>query len=202
MTPRGARESVPRPNTGFSSRKGAPKMRKIVSMLGGLAALALLMFAAQPAAAQYVGQPGWLSDPTNVCSYVGRSGCAQVTAGEPLPYGGTAVTSSSGNVAAATAAATLPAVSAKTTYLSGFMFTSSGSTGALVVDCTVTGLISGTWTFSYTTVAGATLANAPLVVNLERPIPGSAVNTAIVVSCPTLGAGNAHAAMTAWGFNR
>jgi len=55
-------------------------------------------------------------------------------------------------------------------------------------------------TFTYTTVAGATLKNDPLIVNFATPIPASGPSTNIVVSCPSLGAGNTNASTSAWGF--
>lgn len=117
-----------------------------------------------------------------------------------IPDGATQVTASSGNVAAATATATLAAVANKTAYLTGFIITSAGATGALVVNPTITGVIGGTMTFVYTTVAGAAVGNAPLIVSFPVPVTASAVNTAIVVSMPTLGAGNLNAAIVATGY--
>jgi hypothetical protein len=40
----------------------------------------------------------------------------------------------------------------------------------------------------------------PLIVTFPVPLAGSAVNTAIVVTVPSFGAGNGHATVTAWGF--
>lgn len=109
------------------------------------------------------------------------------------------LTNSSGNVANANAVSTLPAVALKTTYICGFAATSAGSTAAAVVNLTIVGLIGGTMTLTYVSVAGVTLANQPLVVPFSQCIPASAVNTAIVVTLPALGAGNTNAAVTAWG---
>lgn len=122
--------------------------------------------------------------------------------GGDYPAASTPITSASGNVAAATATATLAGAASLTTYITGFEFTSAGSTAAAVVTITVTGTISGTLSYTYVTVAGATLANQPLVVQFSPPIPASAVNTSIVVSCPSLGAGNTNATMVAHGYRR
>lgn len=122
--------------------------------------------------------------------------------GGDYPAASTPITSSSGNVAAAVATATLAGAASLTTYITGFEFTSAGSTAAAVVTITVTGTISGTLSYTYVTVAGATLANQPLVVQFSPPIPASAVNTSIVVSCPSLGAGNTNATMVAHGYRR
>lgn len=117
----------------------------------------------------------------------------------PYPRGAVPINATSGDVAAATAAATLAAASGKTTYITGFTFTSTGSTSASTVDITVT---DGTWTitFVYVSVAGATTTNAQLNINFPYPLPASATNTTIVASAPTLGSGNLHACMNAYGF--
>lgn len=125
---------------------------------------------------------------------------AQPVAATPFPSGSTQVTGASGNVAAAAAVATLPGVAAKTTYLSGFEITSAGSTAAAVVTVTVTGTITGTLSYTYATVAGVTLGNLPLLVLFDPPIPSSAVNTSIVVTLPSLGAGNTNATAVAHGY--
>lgn len=114
--------------------------------------------------------------------------------------GGIPITAASGNVANASAIATLPAAAGRTTYLCGFTMTSSGSTGAAVVNPTVTGLSNGTLTYVYGTVAGATLANQSLIVNFPVCAAASAPNTTIVVTLPALGAGNTNAAVTAKGY--
>jgi hypothetical protein len=110
------------------------------------------------------------------------------------------IAASSGNVAAAVAAATLAGVAGKTTYITGFVLTGAGATAASVVLLAVTGTSGGTMTFAVAVPAGVTAALAPLVVVFSKPIPASAVNTAIVVSCPSLGAGNTNAAVVATGF--
>ena len=115
---------------------------------------------------------------------------------------GVQITASSGNVAAATATATLAAVVGKVTYICGFSITSAGSTGAAVVSPTVANVITGTMTFTYASVAGATLGNPPLIVPFTNCLPATAPNTTIVVSMPTLGAGNTNTTVDAWGFQR
>lgn len=128
-------------------------------------------------------------------------GAAHVLLAAGYPTGATALTGASGNVAASTAAATLTTVAAKTTHIAGFSITGAGATAGLPVIVTVTGTITGTLTYIYTAVAGALLSNTPLHVSFNPPIPASAVNTNIVVSCPTLGAGNTHNAAVAHGYN-
>jgi len=120
----------------------------------------------------------------------------------PLPLQGVGITASSGNVAAGAAVATLAAATGRVTYICGFAITSSGSTGAAIVNPTVTGTVTGTLTFTYASVAGATLSNPSLVVPFTPCISASAPNTAVVVTLPTLGAGNTNASVSAWGYQR
>lgn len=125
----------------------------------------------------------------------------------PAPYpvdslGATAtpIKASSGNVANASGVATIAAVAGKTAYISRFDVTGSGATAASVVSVTVAGLLGGTSTYTLSVVAGATLGNSALVANFDPPLPASAVNTAIVVTCPALGAGNTNNTVNAYGY--
>lgn len=116
------------------------------------------------------------------------------------PSGATILTSSSGNVAAAAATATLTSAATQTAYLSGFLFSGAGATGASVVSGTITGLLGGTHTFTVSVPAGASLAVTPIFVDYNPPVPASAVNVNIVVSVPSLGAGNTNSSISAWGY--
>lgn len=125
--------------------------------------------------------------------------------GPPYPCGidgttATPVTAGSGNVTNAVATATIPAVAGKTAYISGFTISGAGATAALAVSPTITGIISGTRTFTYAAVAGVGALNPILDVQFCPPIPASAVNQAIAVSCPALGAGNTNNTVNAYGF--
>jgi hypothetical protein len=120
-----------------------------------------------------------------------------------IPASPTPVQNSSADVAAATATATLPAAAGKTTYIEGFDLTGGGATAASIVAGTITGLAGGTMNFDVAVAAGVAAAvtpQGPLSVRFPTPIPASALNTAIVVSVPSLGSGNAHAVLTAYGF--
>jgi hypothetical protein len=110
------------------------------------------------------------------------------------------ITLSSGNVAAAVASVTFPAKPGQLNLLCGFQFTSAGSTAATVVTGTITGLNGGTATYVYVSVAGATLGNPPLQDDFTPCIPATGPNVAIVVSFPSLGAGNTNAALTVQGY--
>lgn len=112
-----------------------------------------------------------------------------------------AIGSSSGNVAAATATATLVAGGAgKTTYIRGFSITGSGATAASVVVATITGLLGGTRSYIIAVPAGATLGITPLIVDFGDGFPAAAANSPIVVSVPSLGAGNTNCAVNVHGF--
>lgn len=110
------------------------------------------------------------------------------------------ISASSGNVAAATATATLPAVTGKTTYITGFSFTGLGATAASTVNLTTTGLTGTNQTYNINVPAGVTTTIPTLVVYFDPAIPASGVNTAITVTVPSLGAGNTNAAVNAWGY--
>lgn len=129
---------------------------------------------------------------------VDSGGVGSGTAG--YPTGSAPATSSSGNKANANAVATLAAAAGQTTYISGFEATASGATAGLPVSLTVVGVAGGTMTYTFTAPAGVLVAAAPLQVQFRPPIPGSAVNTAIVVTLPALGSGNTNAAVVAHGF--
>lgn len=107
-----------------------------------------------------------------------------------------------GTIANAIAVATIPAVAGKTAYITGFTITSSGATAALVVTPTIVGVATGggNLTYSYSVVAGVTLANALLQEKFSPALPAVAPNTQIQVVLPALGAGNTNATIVATGF--
>ena len=114
---------------------------------------------------------------------------------------GNVITASSGNVANASAVASLPAVANRTNYITGFEITSTGSTAASIVTVTITG-ITNTLSYTYASVAGVSLANQPYFVELPQPVPASAANTAITVTVPALGAGNTNCTVNVHGLLR
>lgn len=103
----------------------------------------------------------------------------------------------------AAVAATLPAVAGKTTYLCGFYYTGTNATAANTATAvTVTGTIGGTMTFGFPTLAAA--ATTPNTIPIDEGfipcVAASAINTAIAVNGPALGAGATQATITAWGY--
>jgi hypothetical protein len=114
--------------------------------------------------------------------------------------GSTQVQVSSGNVANAAAVATLPATASVTNYVTGFEVTAAGATAGLPVIVTLAGIAGGTLSFIFVFPAGVLVGAQPLVVNFAAPLPASAVNTAITLTCPAGGAGNTHACATIHGF--
>lgn len=135
---------------------------------------------------------------------IGTTTAPFVTSATPpagsLPIGATALQGSSGNVAAAAATVTFAAVAAKTNYLSGLDITGGGATAASIILATVVGLLGGTRTYAIAVPAGVTLGILPLTLRFDPPLPASAVNTAIVVSAPSFGAGNTNAVTNAQGY--
>lgn len=112
----------------------------------------------------------------------------------------TPISASSGNVAAATATATLAAVAGKTTYITGFTVSATGATSGLAVNVTVTGPVTGTLTYTFAAPAGVLVAAQPLSVQFCPPLPASGQNVAIAISMPTLGSGNTNASISATGY--
>jgi hypothetical protein len=125
----------------------------------------------------------------------------------PLPANTQSVTISASSTGAAQANnASLAAVAGKTTYITGFDITGTGATAASVLTITVTG-VGTTQNYSLLIPAGVTTniagnSGSMLSVRFPQPIPASAVNTAIVVNCPSFGAGNTNASCTAYGFQQ
>jgi hypothetical protein len=109
--------------------------------------------------------------------------------------------------AAQSNAATVPAASGKLSYIEGFDVTGGGATAASVVEVSITGLQSaiGTLKFEMNVLAGATgpvNAQGGLFIRFPQPLPASGVNSAITVTCPSLGAGNTNASVTAYGYQK
>lgn len=119
-----------------------------------------------------------------------------------LPVGATQITATSGSVAAGVAAATLAAATAKSTYITGLSVTAAGATAAAAVSLTITGVVGGPLTYVFTAPAGVGVPAPSLNLNFTPPLKSSAVNTAIVVSLPSLGSGNTAAAVNAYGYQQ
>lgn len=115
-------------------------------------------------------------------------------------FGLTALINASGNKANASAVATLTPAATATAYLSGFEVTGAGATAGLPVSVTVTGILGGTLTYTYDFAVGALVGNLPLIVDFDPPLPASAINTPIVVTCPASGAGGTNNCVVAHGF--
>lgn len=112
----------------------------------------------------------------------------------------TPVHAASANAANAIASAAMPAVPGKINYVTGFEITAGGATAAALVLATLTGISGGTASYVIAVPAGATLTAPPMVVQFLFPVPASAVNTAITLSLPALGAGSTNAAVSIHGF--
>ena len=127
---------------------------------------------------------------------------SSMTSGGEYPVGATPITTTSGIVANAVAAATLAGTAGKTTYIKGFVVSGAGATVGLPVTVTVTNLAVGgvTFSFTYCATAGALLANTPLIVSFPAGVPASGSNTSIVASCPALGLGNTSNSVNVWGY--
>lgn len=118
-----------------------------------------------------------------------------------IPEGATHLANSSGNVAAAAAVATLTPVSGQKAHISGFIVTASGATAGLDVSITITGVIGGTQTHTFTFPAGALVAATPLVVNFPINLPATGPDVNIVVTVPSGGLGNTNSTVVAYGYS-
>lgn len=119
----------------------------------------------------------------------------------PYNEASTPLIAGSGNVANASAAATLTGTAATLVYLSGFEVTGSGAVAGLATTVTVAGLLGGTRSYTYSFAAGVAVGNTPLMVKFNPPLPASAANTTIVVTCPASGAGGTNNTVVAHGFH-
>jgi len=137
--------------------------------------------------------------------------CAQALAQVPItvlegssyPVGAVPITASAAGTTGAITA-TLAASTTKTTYICGFSYTGTNPTVATNTSVTVTGTITGTMSFGFPTLAFvATLAHpSPMTQYFFPCVPSSAINTAIAVNGPALGAGALLATVAAWGYQQ
>ncbi|SRR6266481_7663134 len=121
------------------------------------------------------------------------------TNNDPSFQSATQINSSSGNQAAATATATLPAITNRFNYLSGFEITAGGGTAAAILTATITGCAGGTMSYAFPYPTGATLPATPLTVEFFTPMQASGPGVAIAVSLPAI-AGGTNACVCAHGF--
>jgi hypothetical protein len=118
------------------------------------------------------------------------------------PQDAVPLNASSGNVANATATATLTAPAGKTAFIKGFVVSGAGATVGLPVSVTITNVLGGTQTYTYSAAVGALISNTPLTINFPYAIPATGIATNIVVSCPALGAGATNNTVVAFGYSR
>lgn len=118
-----------------------------------------------------------------------------------FPPGAIPITASA-NGTTGVVTATIAAQASKTAVICGFFYAGSNATAAQNGSVTVTGIVGGTMSFGYPTLAlGATVPVTPPVDEAFLPcVPATSVNTAITVNGPALGAGATLATVTAWGF--
>src|SRR5262249_50052178 len=120
----------------------------------------------------------------------------------PAPADGIQLSATSGVVSNASAVATLAGAVGRLTYISGFQIWALGATGASVASPTVAGIVGGTIVTFFSVVAGVALPCQPFPLDFKfpMPVPANGLNTAIVVTCPALGAGNTTTIVNAQGF--
>lgn len=117
----------------------------------------------------------------------------------PVMVSGTVA--ASGNVANATATATLAAKAGQTAYITGLQITVGAATTAVAVTATVTGLVGGTVSFTIgfpSTASG--IGGATFSPTFYPALQATGPNVAIVLTLPAGGAGNTNAAVSIQGF--
>jgi len=119
--------------------------------------------------------------------------------GSGLPDHASSVNASATGAASAISAA-IPATAGAFSYLTGFVVTGAGATGASNVVVTVTGVSGAPLSFVVAVPAGVTTAIVPITVILPTPIAATALNTAVTVNVPSFGAGNTNAAVSVFGY--
>lgn len=114
-----------------------------------------------------------------------------------VPAGATILSASSGSVTNATATATLGAATGKTTYITGFDASYTGSGSATAVNLTVTGTAA---TLNYFLGVPSGVTNAvQFVYKFPTPIPASGPDSSIAVVLPSIGT-TGNAGVNAYGF--
>lgn len=143
-------------------------------------------------------------DPTASATVVALlKGLAKLAAISTASPGVSAIANGSGNVANASAAATLVAGgTGKRTFVQKIIVTGAGATAASVISVTITGLTGGTRTWNLVIPAGATTSITPLILDFGDGFPASADNTPITVTVPAAGAGNTNMSVNIFGFVR
>jgi len=124
-----------------------------------------------------------------------------VQSADDRPINSSFLFATSGVVAAGVATATIPAIAGKKFYVEGYDIVGTGATAATAVVATVTGL-SAVKSEPVVVPAGANLGITPVRQAMFPAIPASAVNTAVVLSVPSFGAGNTRAIVSIWGHYR
>jgi hypothetical protein len=113
------------------------------------------------------------------------------------------ITASSGDVAAATATATLAAPNSGSWEITQLEIWGANATASSNVVCTITGLMGGTMTIdvvvSLIPATTAPITNNPIYLPFNGGLTGLP-GTAVVFSCPSMGSGNLHAAINIHGI--
>ena len=122
-------------------------------------------------------------------------------ADKEYPVGALPLMATSGNVAAASAVATIAADAARYNYITKLEITYAGATAAAIVVATITGLLNATPSYIIAAPVGALVGGTPLVIAFSPPIRTAAINTAIVATLPSLGAGNTNACVNIYGYS-
>jgi hypothetical protein len=180
---------------GTQTRTGLPVLAILVQdpfNAGNYGAAAAATGDAVPSGVTLLAAAG-VSNGTTIDRLKGDAGVARVS----LQAQATAVTGSATAAVNTATSTNLPAVAAKTNYVTGFSVTTQGGSAAAAGLVTLQGTITGT--LNYQVGAGA---NFPVqfIHTFPSPIPSIAANTPLLVSVPALGANTGAVACTIYGY--
>lgn len=127
---------------------------------------------------------------------IGKVAQAPYTSDQTPQYG-----TASGSAATGSLAASLPAVSGKTNYLTALELHSGGATAATITTLNVGVLVGGvTHIYTVPIPAGVNVAAQPITLAFNPPLAASGTNQAITATLATAGAGHTSASINLHGY--
>ena len=94
----------------------------------------------------------------------------------------------------------MPAVPGKTNYVTGIEFTPGNATAVAYVIATLVNILGTTLTFIVQVAGTGAVGSSNNQYSFNPPLPASAINTAVTLTMPALGAGNADASVNIHGY--
>lgn len=114
--------------------------------------------------------------------------------------GGRTQVGSGGNAVNAPVVLNITPSAAQFGYLAGLIVSGLGATAAAVILLSIAGIEGGTLQLPVAVPAGAAVPIAPVVIQFNPPLVGSALGQQIQVTLTAFGAGNTVENLSIWGF--